>query len=195
MRTRLASCLAASLVSLSAAAHAQAPGAITASVPDDDGPHTAITTNPVEAVLGIPNLAIEHALSKRVSIEVEGMRIAGSATGSDGSTAHISLMSVTLHPHIYFGDRALSGFYLAPFVQVMDVEADSNEGAFATGGGAAFGSTIGWAWVGDHMDFKLGVGAEALAASASGHGADGVDKTESAGGVGLTMDLSMGIAF
>jgi hypothetical protein len=196
MRTCLASFLAASFLSLSAvAAHAQAPGAITASVPDDDGPQTAITTNPVWDIFGGFNLGIEHALSKRFSIEVDGLHLGATGTSSDGATANISVNEVTLQPHIYFGAHALSGFYVAPFVQLLDVKADSSDGGFATGAGAALGSTIGWAWVGDHMDVKLGIGAEVVSAAAEGHGPDQTPKSESAGGAGLTMDLSMGVAF
>jgi hypothetical protein len=195
MRNRLASLLATSLLSLSAVAHAQAPGAITASVPDDDAPTTAITTNPVWDIFGGLNLGIEHALSKHFSIEVDGLHLGAQGTSSTGATANIAVNQVTLQPHIYFGSRALSGFYIAPFVQVVDVKADSSDGGFATGAGAALGSTVGWAWVGDHVDFKLGIGAEVMSAAAQGHGPDGVQKSESAGGAGLTADLSMGVAF
>jgi hypothetical protein len=190
MRLRLASLL----LLCSAVASAQ-PGAITTSTPADAGPQTAITTNPVELVFGVANVAIEHALTRHVSLEIEGLHMADSQIVNQVS-ARESVDAVTIHPHFYlFNDHALSGFYLAPFVQVMDVEAERTDGGSATGAGVALGTTLGWAWVTDHMDIELGAGAEVLSETAEGHGPDAIERAQANDGVGLTMDLSMGVAF
>ena len=178
MRTHLAFILLLS----SAAAHAE--------------PRTAITINPVEAVLAIPNLAVERAVSTHLSLELEGLHFSGSSTDGNGTSFSMRLSSLTFHPHVYFGAHPLSGFYLAPFVQVVDVKTNSSVEPDVVGLGAAFGATIGWAWVGDHMDLKIGAGAE-VASSAVTTNDHGVDErtTWPGSGFGVTMDLSMGVAF
>lgn len=197
MRTCLASILSASFLSLSAvAAHAQAPGAAIAAASDDDaGPQNTLTTNPLWDLLAVPNLAYERAIGRHSSIMVAGLYLAGHATNSSGQTSSASLGELTVQPHFYFGQRALEGAYIAPFVELVDVSVDDSSGSSASGAGLAVGATVGYSWLVGPANIKVGIGAELASASAHGVSQDGSTSTVTASGAGLAMDLTAGFAF
>jgi hypothetical protein len=197
MRKTVASLLSASILSFAAAAHAQqAPGEyLASSAQDDAGPQNTLTSNPLWDLLGGANLAYERAISRHASLMVAGLFFDGQTSNSDGSMTSITLGELTIQPHFYFGDRSLEGFYVAPYVSLVDVSGSDTSGGAATGAGVSIGATVGWSWLVGPANIKLGIGAGVASASASGVNADGTTSVASASGVGLAADLQTGFAF
>jgi hypothetical protein len=197
MRKPLASFLAAaSLLSISSAAFAQAPSANLAAVTvDDPGPQDTITINPLWALVQVPNLAYERAIGRHASIMVAGLH--ASLNGdSDGHMSNLTISELTFQPHFYFfGDRALEGLYLAPFIEVVDASTSDTAGNLATGTGVALGATVGWSWLLGPANIKLGVGGQVATASAHEVNADGSSSAATGAGAGLALDLACGFAF
>jgi hypothetical protein len=199
MMPRLASLLAASLVSIAAAAHADPLADVRADAAIDPGPQSSLTVNPALAAIGFVNVAYEHAFWRHASIQVEG--VYGTATSRSGmTTTHVDVASITVQPHFYFGERTLEGFYVAPFVTVAQLGEDSTPtGPYASANAFALGSTVGYGLVLGPLDVKLGVGAKLATAGANLFTADRkVSVTPSYEydvGAALTADLSAGFAF
>src|SRR6185312_15387554 len=129
------------------------------------------------------------------SIMVAGLYLSGHATNSDGQSASASLGELTVQPHFYFGQRSLEGAYVAPFVELVDVQVADSTGSSAAGAGIAVGATVGYSWLVGPANIKLGIGAQLASASAHGVSQDGATSTVTASGAGLAMDLTAGFAF
>jgi hypothetical protein len=192
MRTRLTSILTASLLSFSALAHADAQLGATAEA--DDGPKNSITINPLEELVGLINVSYERAVTPRASVQIDLMG-ASAVVNDQGNQASAGFFSATLQPHFYFGKRSLEGAYIAPYVQVAALDASDSSGAGGTVSLVATGATVGWSWLAGPINFKLGMGPKVAMGSALAIDSKGNAERASGWGVGLTMDLSMGVAF
>ena len=197
MRTPLASFLsAASLLSISAAARAQAPGAsLETSSVDDAGPQDSLTINPFLGLLLVPNLAYERAISRHVSLMVSAFYLDAHGTNSMGNTADATIAGFTVQPHFYFGKRALEGAYVAPFVELLDVSVADSGGNAAGGSGVEVGATVGYSWLLGPVNLKLGVGAQVSEGNLYSISSDGTSTQAKGVGAGLAMDLAAGFAF
>jgi hypothetical protein len=196
MRTLASLLAAASLLSISAAARAQAPGAsLAASSEDDAGPQDSFTTNPFWDLLGGANLAYERAFGRHFSIMVAGLFLDAHGTNSDGNEANATIASLTVQPHFYFGKRSLEGAYIAPFVELLDVAVSDSGGNAVGGSGVMVGATIGYSWLLGPVNLKLGVGAQVAEGSMYDISSDGTSAQAKGLGAGLAMDLGMGFAF
>ncbi|HTJ46848.1 MAG TPA: hypothetical protein VL463_32315 [Kofleriaceae bacterium] len=193
MRTRLASIVATSLLSFSALAHADTQ--IGASADADDGPKNSITFNPLEELVGLINVSYERAVTPRASVQIDLMGASASGTNDQGNQASVGFFSATVQPHFYFGKRSLEGAYIAPFLQVAALDAADSSGAGGTVSLVSSGATVGYSWLAGPVNIKLGAGPKVSMGSALAIDSKGNAERASGWGVGLTMDLSMGVAF
>ncbi len=148
-------------------------------------PWNGITINPVLPFLAIGGYrelqgSYERVMSERISLmatfaygygESKVQRFSGA--GIEEVSLRATAWGLRLHPHFYFVHPAPGGFYLAPFVSLMQAgaELDGNKGsAFGWEGGG----TLGWSWVAGAFNAKLGIGARYVDARAEVQTSSGV---------------------
>ncbi len=114
-----------------------------------------IMFNPAGLIFGIFNLEYERAISKKISMSLDGVYWSLSINDVD-----LQIYGGGVAPRFFISKQALNGLFLSPGVFLYSISAEDNQGNSESATGFSFPFLLGYTWIwGYETGFALSVGA------------------------------------
>jgi hypothetical protein len=161
-----------------------------ANVKAQDARNNTIKVNPLSLFLATGSVFYERKINESTSLQ-----LGVAYTGVKLSDVKFEGVAITPEVRFYFNQKALSGFYAAPFLRYQNftVSDENSKGTLSTFGG---GALIGRQWVfGSGFALDLFIGPSYNGGDVKVKEGDEIDTSASLAGFGVRTGIALGFGF